>query len=143
MVPGVGGRKPLEISKSEFARIIQPRMEEIFEIALSEIRRSGYAGSLGAGVVITGGTALLRGTEDLATEIFGMPVKIGIPSGLTYSGLAPEVENPVYSTSVGLALYGLKDKKTQSVIENVKEEKKEEKDKISIFKRVQGFMKEL
>ena len=144
MIPGIGGRKPTEITKSQFARIIRPRMAEIFEFALAEIRRSGYAGSLGAGVVITGGTSLLRGTEELAHEIFGMPVKIGKPSGIKYSGLGPEVENPIYSTAVGLALYGLKDRKTQTVIETVKEEKKEsKKEKSSILKYVQDFMKEL
>jgi len=142
MIPGVGGRKPTEIKKSDFCRIIQPRMEEIFEFALNSIRKSGFSGSLGAGVVITGGTALLKGTEDLAQEIFGMPVKIGIPSGITYSGLAPEVENPVYSTAVGLALYGLKDKKTKSIIEQ-ETNAKNKSGKKSIFKKVQDFMKDL
>jgi len=107
----------MEISKSHFCRIIQPRMEEIFDFALAEIRRSGYAGSLGAGVVITGGTSLLRGTEELASEVFGMPVKLGIPSGVSINGLAPEVSNPMYATAVGLALYGLRDKKTKNIIE--------------------------
>jgi cell division ATPase FtsA len=79
----------------------------MFEFALSEIKRSGYAGSLGAGVVITGGTALIRGVEELATEIFNMPVKIGMPKGISYSGLVPEITSPVYSTAVGLALFGI------------------------------------
>ncbi|MFH1052592.1 MAG: cell division protein FtsA [bacterium] len=143
MIPGIGGRKPTEITKSQFARIIQPRMEEIFEFALAEIRRSGYAGSLGAGVVITGGTSLLRGTEGLAHEIFGMPVKIGKPSGITYSGLGPEVENPIYSTAVGLALYGLKDRKTQTVIEQTKKDKEEQKGRKTIFQKVHEFLEEL
>jgi len=107
MVPGIGGRKPMEIQKSQLCEIIQPRMQELFEFALAEINRSGYAHSLGAGVVITGGTALLNGTEELAKEVFGMPIKIGIPTNLSYSGLAPEVSSPVYSTAVGLALNGI------------------------------------
>lgn len=143
MIPGVGGRRPREISKSDFAKIIQPRMEEIFEIALSEIRRSGYAGSLGAGVVITGGTALLKGTEELAQKVFGMPVKIGIPSGITYSGLGPEVENPIYSTAVGLALYGLKDRKTKTKIEQNEDDKEKKKKKSSILQKIHDIMKEL
>jgi len=109
MVPGIGGRKPMEIQKSQLCEIIQPRMQELFEFALAEINRSGFAGSLGAGVVVTGGTALLNGTEELAKEVFGMPVKIGIPTNLSYSGLAPEVGSPVYSTAVGLALNGIGD----------------------------------
>jgi cell division protein FtsA len=109
MVPGIGGRKPMEIQKSQLCEIIQPRMQELFEFALAEINRSGYANNLGAGIVITGGTALLTGTEELAKEVFGMPVKIGIPTNLSYSGLAPEVGSPVYSTAVGLALNGIGD----------------------------------
>ena len=108
MVPGISGRKPLEVSKSELCQIIQPRMEEIYEFAREEIRRSGFTNRLGAGLVITGGCSMLRGADELAQEIFGMPVKIGIPSGISYSGLAQEVENPIYSTAVGLALYGMK-----------------------------------
>lgn len=106
MLPGIAGRNPKEITKSLLCQVIQPRMEEIFELALGEIEKSGLKNSLGAGVVITGGCSLLRGTEDLASEVFGMQIKIGVPTGVTY-GLAPEVENPIYSTAVGLALYGL------------------------------------
>ncbi len=110
MIPGIGGRNPKEITKSLLCQVIQPRMEEILEFALSEIERSGLKTSLGAGVVITGGSSLLRGTEELATEIFGTQIKIGIPTNLKY-GLAPEVENPIYSTAVGLALYGIENQK--------------------------------
>ncbi len=115
MIPGIGGRIPLEISKSHLSQIIQPRMEELFELALSEIRRSGMSNRLGAGIVLTGGTTLLKGTEELARKVFQMPIKIGIPSGISYSGLAPEVESPVYSTAVGLVLYGLKDVEIREV----------------------------
>jgi len=107
MIPGIGGRKPMEVKKSFLCQIIQPRMEELFEFALAEIKRSGYDSKLGAGVVVTGGTTLLDGTEELAREVFDMPVKVGIPTGLSYSGLAPEVESPIYSTVVGLALWGI------------------------------------
>ncbi len=109
MIPGIGGRSPMEVSKSSLCHILQARMEEIFEFANAEIRRSGYASRLGAGVVITGGATLLKGTDELAQEMFGLPVKVGIPAGISYTGLAPEVESPIYSTSVGLALYGLRD----------------------------------
>lgn len=107
MVSGVGGRKPLEITKNYLCQILQPRMEEIFEFVLAEIKHSGYENRLGAGVVITGGTTLLKGTEELALQVLGMPVKIGFPSGITYAGLAPEIENPIYSTVVGLTLCGM------------------------------------
>ncbi len=108
-IPGIGGRPPLEIDKKLLARIIQPRMEEIFEIAAMEIKRSGYSRHLGAGVVLTGGGSLIKGVSELAQEVLGLPVKIGIPSGFK-SGLVREIENPIYSTSVGLVLYALQNK---------------------------------
>ncbi len=111
MIPGIAGRKPTEAHKSFLCQIIQARMEELFQFAEIEIKRSGLAHRLGAGVVITGGTTLLKGSEKLASEVFGMPVKIGIPTHISYSGLAPEVESPLYATAVGLALYGMKDMK--------------------------------
>ncbi len=107
MIPGVGGRKPIEITKSLLCQIIQPRMEEILGFVLLELQRSGYADSLSAGVVLTGGGALLRGVEDLAEHVFGMPVKVGIPSGVGLEGLAPEVGNPQFATGVGLIRYAL------------------------------------
>lgn len=129
MIPGIGGRKPLEISKSLLCKIIQPRMEEIFEFALYELRRSGLSGSLGAGIVVTGGSSLLRGTEELAQEVFGMPVKIGMPSSVTYTGLAPEVKNPTYSTAVGLALYGLNSPSNNKPFEEIEKEKADAEEK--------------
>ena len=107
MIPGIGGRKPMEISKLMLAQIIQPRMEEILEFALMELKKSGYLRQLSAGVVLTGGGALLRGSVELAQEVLGMPVKLGIPSGFGGSGLAPEVESPIYATAVGLVMHGL------------------------------------
>lgn len=107
ILPGVGGRQPIEIDKRLLASIIQPRMEEIFEIAALEIKRSGYSKHLSAGVVLTGGGALIKGTAELAHEVLGMPVKIGIPTGFA-GGLVREIENPVYATAVGLVYHGLK-----------------------------------
>jgi cell division protein FtsA len=107
VLPGVGGRAPIEIDKRLLAQIIQPRMEEIFEIAALEIKRSGYSKHLSGGVVLTGGGALVRDSADLAREVLGMPVKIGIPAGFA-GGLVREVENPAYATAVGLVIHGLK-----------------------------------
>ncbi|MCX7930313.1 MAG: cell division protein FtsA [Chlorobi bacterium] len=105
MIPGINGRKPIEISKSMLCQIIQPRMEEIFEFAFAEIRRSGYARNLSAGIVLTGGCAQLRGAAELAERIFGMPVKVGIPNAGIGGGFAPEVQTPMFATAVGLVLY--------------------------------------
>ena len=113
VLPGVGGRPPIEIDKRILAQIIQPRMEEILEIAALEIKRSGYAKHLAGGVVLTGGGALIKGTPDLAREVLGMPVKIGIPAGFS-GGLVREIENPAYATAVGLIYHGLKHRQTPS-----------------------------
>ena len=107
MIPGINGRKPMEVTKSLLCQIIQPRMEEIFEFAFAEIRRSGYSRNLSAGVVITGGCSQMRGAAELAEQVFGIPVKTGIPGGTIRGGLAPEVQSPMYATAVGLVLYAL------------------------------------
>ncbi len=106
MLRGYGGRKPVEISRSLLCQIIQPRMEEILEIVALEIKRSGYSRHLHSGVVLTGGGSLIKGTAALAREVLGMPVKLGIPAGFS-AGLVTEVENPMYSTCVGLVLHAL------------------------------------
>jgi cell division protein FtsA len=144
MIPGIGGRKPTETTKSYLCRIIQPRYEEIFEFALNEIRSSGYSGRLGAGIVLTGGSALIGGIEELAQEVFGMPVKIGIPSGVTYSGLVQEVENPMYSTAVGLVLHELKGMARDYAPEEDDEPLQSDKPKkLSIFRKLKNYMEEL
>jgi cell division protein FtsA len=116
ILPGVGGRSPIEIDSRLLASIIQPRMEEIFEIAALEIKRSGYSKHLSGGVVLTGGGALVRGTADLAREVLGMPVKIGIPSGFA-GGLVREIEHPAYSTAVGLVIHGFKHQNRSATVE--------------------------
>ncbi len=106
-IPGIGGRPEKRISRSTLAQIIQPRMEEILEIAAIEIKRSGYARHLAAGVVLTGGGALIPGTVELAADVLGMEARLGAPTGLS-GGMVAEVSDPKFSTAVGLVLYGLR-----------------------------------
>ena len=106
-VPGIAGRPPKEIKKSILAQIIQARVEEILEIVAIEIKRSGYASSLSAGVVLTGGGSLIKGICPLANEVLGMDAKVGVPRGLS-GGLVNEVNNPIYATAVGLVLHALR-----------------------------------
>jgi len=104
-VPSVGkGRKPRILSRQLLADIIQPRAEEIFRLVDSDIKRMGYDKSLNSGIVLTGGTALLEGLEEVAEEIFDLPVRRGDPGGV--GGLIDRVSTPDFSTSVGLILYG-------------------------------------
>jgi cell division protein FtsA len=103
-IPGVGGRPPRTIMRSELVEIIQPRMAEILGMIREQIDRKGYLNILGGGVVITGGGSLLSGTAELATDIFNLPARIGYPIKL--GGLVEEYYNPIYATGVGLVLAG-------------------------------------
>ncbi len=105
IVPGVGGRAEREVSRQVLCAIIEPRLEEIFGLANRELRNSDYAELVGAGVVLTGGTARMDGIIPLAEQVFDLPVKVGIPAGVT--GLSDSVSDPSFATGVGLALYGL------------------------------------
>ncbi len=105
LVPGVGGRADKEILRQTLASMIEPRMEEIFTLANREVRKNHFADLLGAGVVLTGGCSLLPGAVELAEQIFEMPVRRGVPSGL--SGLMENVRDPRYATGVGLILHAV------------------------------------
>jgi cell division protein FtsA len=105
VVPGVGGRPDKRISRHLLASMIEPRMEEIYQLANREVKKHHYADLLGAGVVITGGSSLMEGAVELAEQVFQMPVRRGVPSGLT--GLAENVRDPRHSTGVGLILHAL------------------------------------
>ena len=106
-MPGIGGRPEKSIGSSTLAQIIQPRMEEILEISGIEIKRSGFARHLSAGVVLTGGGSLIEGTAELAAKVLGTDARVGLPLGLG-GGLVEEVSDPKFATAVGLVLYGLR-----------------------------------
>jgi len=104
-VPTVGrGKKPRVLSRQLLADIIHPRAEEIFRLVDNDIKRMGYEKSLNSGIVVTGGTALLDGLEEVAEEIFDLPVRRGDPSGV--GGLVDRVGTPDFATTVGLIQYG-------------------------------------
>ncbi|MDD2671271.1 MAG: cell division protein FtsA [Syntrophales bacterium] len=103
-VPSVGGREPRRISRQVLGGIIEPRMDEILNLVCREIVKSGYEERLAAGIVLTGGTALLEGVAELSERIFNMPVRRGIPLGV--GGLTEVVKSPLYATGVGLLFHG-------------------------------------
>ena len=104
-VPSVGERPPRDLSRQALAEVVEPRYEELFTLIQSELRRSGFEDVVAAGIVLTGGTSTMEGVVELAEEIFHMPVRLASPQGV--SGLADVVNNPIYSTGVGLLMYGL------------------------------------
>jgi cell division protein FtsA len=105
-VPSVGGRQPRVLSRSILCEILEPRVEEIFQLVHREIQKCGYEELLASGVVITGGSSLLNGMAELAEEVMGLPVRRGMPKGI--GGLVDVVKSPMFATGVGLVLYGAK-----------------------------------
>ncbi len=103
-VPGVDGRDPRQLSLQTLAEVIEPRVVELYEFVLNELRRSGMEEMIASGIVITGGSSLMRGMVELGEEIFHMPVRLGMPRYV--GGLSEVVSNPRYATGVGLVLMG-------------------------------------
>lgn len=113
-VPSAGDRSDRDLSRQALAEVVEPRYDELFTLILAELRRSGFEDLIPAGVVLTGGTSKMEGVVELAEEIFHMPVSIGHPQGIT--GLTDIVRNPIYSTAVGLLLYGARQQGESAVV---------------------------
>ncbi|MDF1570783.1 MAG: cell division protein FtsA [Bacteroidales bacterium] len=106
-IPGISGRDPKEISFKSLAYIIQSRMEEIIDAVIYEIENSGYMEKLSAGIVLTGGGAMLKNLNQLVKFKTGMDVRIGYPNERLAADTPEEINQPMYSTSLGLLLKGL------------------------------------
>ncbi|MCP5464042.1 MAG: cell division protein FtsA [Deltaproteobacteria bacterium] len=103
-VPSVGGRRSRVLSRQILAEIIEPRLEEIFDLVRQEIIRSGYEDAIASGIVLTGGVSIMDGAPELAEQVFDYPVARSHPRGI--GGLIDVVKSPMYATGVGLVLYG-------------------------------------
>ena len=119
-VSGMGSRQPRTIAQSVLTDIVQPRAEEIVHLVRNEIRSAGYDRQAGAGVVLVGGGAMLRGFVELAEGILDLPVRIGTSSGFSESLLEkmPQLMGPEFATVTGLVLYGERRRKTHDFHEN-------------------------
>lgn len=100
-IKGVGARRNVKVPVSLLTQIINARMKELFSMIDAEIKHSGLKSKIKAGIVLTGGGSLLRGSTELALEVFGLPARIGLPLDLA-KGLAAEIESPEYATVAGL-----------------------------------------
>ncbi len=103
-VPSVGDREPRRVTQKVLVDIIEARMIEILEMVDRELVASGQKNRINAGVVLTGGSALLANIVDLAEQIFDLPVRIGYPAGI--GGRVEDVFSPRCTTGVGLVMYG-------------------------------------
>ena len=135
-VPSVGDRPPRELSREALAEVVEPRYEELFTLILAELSRSGYKDMIPAGIVLTGGTAKMEGVIELAEEVFHMPVRLGAPQGVKSVG--DILRNPVYSTAVGLLVYGLR-KQTAGGVVSAKGHGPV-KEKIALFEKIKRWL---
>jgi cell division protein FtsA len=103
-VPSVGGRGPRVLPRVKLVEIIEPRIEEIFEHVKKELMRSGYADSLAAGVVLSGGATAMEGISEMAEQVLGLPIRRGLPTKV--GGLTDVVRSPAFATGVGLVMFG-------------------------------------
>lgn len=108
-VATIGGDEKKTVSKKKLAKIIEPRVEELLDLAMQEVEDAGYRDLVPAGLVLTGGTSLLDGIVEFAHQRYGIPVRRGkIPQGI--HGLRDIVESPIYATSIGLLRYAVETK---------------------------------
>jgi len=131
-VPSVGGRAPRVLSRRILCEIIEPRVEELFQLVHREIQKAGQEDLLASGVVLTGGSTQLAGMPELAEEVLGLPVRRGAPRNV--GGLIDVVKSPAYATAVGLLHYGLK---------QGREGRSFSVDPSSIKERLVGFFREM
>jgi cell division protein FtsA len=110
-VPGLGERGPRKLSRHALAEVIEPRIDELYQLVQQALRQSGYEELLSSGIVLTGGSSVMQGMIELGEEIFHMPVRVGIPKYV--GGLSNVVQSPRYATAIGLLLEGLSQRQRQ------------------------------
>ena len=133
-VAGVGGRKPRVISRQILGEIIEPRVEELLQLVNQEIAKAGCDNMIASGIVLTGGTASMEGMVELGEQVFNLPVRKGLPTGI--GGLVDVVKSPMYSTGVGLVLYAKKHATTAMF------ERGDRQTFNKLFDRMKGWIKE-
>ena len=140
LIKGIGARGNTKIPISLLTQIIGLRMKELFVLVDNELRTAGFKNKIKSGIVLTGGGSLLRGTTELAEEVFGLPARIGVPLDLG-EGLANEIESPEFATVAGLirGIPGGKSSEYQLLLD-VRRRKKKIKE---IVKKVHDFFDEL
>ena len=119
-IPGIAGRDRKEISMRTLAHVINARMEEIFAQVYFEIKSSGYANSLNAGVVVTGGGSQLKHLKQLVEYTTGLSTRIGYPSSYLAKNNKEDLKNPMFATGIGLLLKGFEQYEEMTELERKK-----------------------
>jgi len=105
----LGGESTRQVPRKRLAKIIEPRVEEILDLAMQEVEDAGYRDLIPAGMVITGGTSLLHGIVEFAQRRYGIPVRRGsVPKNV--HGFQEIVESPIFATGVGLLKFAVEGK---------------------------------
>ena len=139
-VPSVGDRNPRQISRRVLASVIGPRVEEILELTLNELRRSGFPEDvLTSGIVLTGGASMLTGIVELAEDIFNLPARIGVPQEM--GGVSERIRNPRYATAIGL-LQAARGEEDGSPVSGAVVVGGEAGEKTSLWSRFQKWLKD-
>jgi len=131
-VPSVGGRPMRTMSRHTLAEVVEPRYQELYELVLGELKKAGYEDQISAGIVITGGTSKIEGAVEFAEGCFGMPVRLATP--MPVKGLNDYVQDPCYSTGVGLLKFG-------SIMRVKAREDGAQQKGIGFFGRIQSWIK--
>ena len=137
-VPGFGGRDPVMQKRTMLAEIIEPRVEEMMYPIFDEVQKSGFADLLGAGLVLTGGTAQLPGIDELAEGILNMPVRVGRPNLDKFGGLVDVVKGPAYATVLGLTAWAHE----SSMGPQRSTRSESARTKSGVFSKIGGWLKE-
>jgi cell division protein FtsA len=141
-IKGVGARGNIKVPVTLLTQIISVRMRELFALIDNELRQSGLKSKIKAGVVLTGGGALLRGCTDLAESVLGLPCRIGVPLELD-EGLSNEIGSPEFATVSGL-IKGIPGTKSSDTWKGLDVKKKSGSFSFTrIFKRIVEFFDEL
>ncbi len=154
-IQGFRGRDHKEVSEKNLARIVQARVEEIFDYVLWEIRRSGFEKKLIAGIVLTGGGSLLKNIDLLAEYHTGLSARIGEPVEHLAHGYSSQLVSPIYATAVGLLKYTIdngefgqeyveynKEQEVSDLAETEQETEVEEDEKPKWFNKLYSMTKE-
>ncbi len=103
-VHGIGGRPSKTLPRKYLVEIIQPRAEELFTLISTDIKHAVCSELIASGIVLTGGATLMEGMREMAEDTLELPTRIGMPTNI--GGLTDIVSSPIFSTGVGLVLYG-------------------------------------